>query len=699
MSANFITSYPTWYILLCLGLGVVYSAVLYFRNQIIDPEKGQQWLKWVLAGVRVLSVFIIALLLLEPLLLYTRNETEKPVLVLAGDNSESMLMVKDSQQTKERIQSSFEKLQDALSEQFEVVNYAFGSKAKTDGALDYNDKETDISALLSEVRNAYDGRTVGAIVLATDGIFNKGSNPYYLAREMKSPVFSIAFGDTTVKSDFLISAIRTNTIAYLGNTFPVVVDVTARKCKSDGFKVQIYKDGTLLDEQSGKIEGNPFSQTFNFMLKASSKGTQGYQVRISRLNGEKTYINNQKDFFIEVIDGRQKILCLAVAPHPDLSAIKQSLADNENYELVLKTGEIPSATECKKYDLVILHQWLSNAAQKTFAETLKAQKTPVLYVFGKQSNVALFSGLVSSATIRGYNGSFNQSTAAVNSGFSLFELSDETKSAINQFPPLSCPFGKYEVPQPERALLTQKIGVVNSKEAMWYLQDEEGYRSGFIAGEGYWKWWLSNFERLSNHDACKEIMAKTVQYLALKTDKRKFRLNPVQPSFNENEPVAFQAEVYNDNFESNTKEEVSLELKSENGKVYPFTFSAQGDGYRLNAGLMPPGKYSYKAKTLVSGKAETILGNIVVKPLQLENTETVANHSLLRQMASSTGALSVTPEGIDAMITQIKNLPSAKPVIYSEQTFKDLIHQKWLFFVIILLIATEWGIRKWLGSY
>lgn len=699
MSADFITSYPSWYIVLCLALALFYAAVLYFRNQIIDPEKNQNWIKYLLAGFRLISVFLIALLLLEPLLLYTRNETEKPVLILAADNSESMRSSKDSAKMSGSLKEAFSTFEQSLSERYEVVQYTFGSAPKAGNLPAFNEKETDISGLLNEVRNAYDGRNIGAIVLATDGIYNKGSNPYYTARELKAPVFSVAYGDTTVRSDFLIAAIRTNTIAYLGNTFPVVIDVTARKCASSPFKIQIYKDGTLLEEQSGQISGNPFSRTFTFMLKANAKGTQGYQVRISRLSGEKTFLNNQKDVFIEVIDGRQKILCLSAVPHPDLAAFRQALEDNQNYELIFKTGEIPSPAECKKYDLVIMHQWFMNAAQKTFAETLKAQKTPALYILGRQSNTSLFNGMVGTVAIRGINGSFNQSTAAMNAQFSLFELSEECLSAIPQFPPLACPFGKYEIPQPERALFTQKIGVVNSKEAMWYLQDDEGYRSGFIAGEGFWKWWLSNFDKFSNHNACKEVMTKTVQYLALKTDKRKFRLGPVQPSFQENEPVAFQAEVYNDNFEPSTREEVSLQLKAANGKVYPFTFSVQGDAYKLNAGILPPGKYTYLAKTKISGKTETIAGNVVVKPLQLESTETVANHSLLKQMAKSTGGKVFAPGNENQLLESLKTLPSAKPVIYTEQTFKDLIHQKWLFFIIVMLIGVEWGVRKWLGSY
>ena len=38
-----------------------------------------------------------------------------------------------------------------------------------------------------------------------------------------------------------------------------------------------------------------------------------------------SYLNNVKDVFVDIIDGRQKILLLANAPHPDLGAIKNAI--------------------------------------------------------------------------------------------------------------------------------------------------------------------------------------------------------------------------------------------------------------------------------------------------------------------------------------------------------------------------------------
>jgi hypothetical protein len=699
MSADFITSYPKWFFIFCIAAGALYTALLYGRNKIIDPDKNQKWTLYVLSIFRFLAVTIVAFLLLEPLLRYSKQEVEKPIVVLAIDNSESMVNAKDSAFVKNQLAKALNGISEKLQEKFEIVNYTFGSKNQLIDNPDFSEKETDMSAPILEIKNAFEGKSIAAVVMATDGIFNKGSNPYYTSQELKAPIFTIGFGDTTIKSDFLIASVRTNAIAYLGNTFPVVVDVTARKCANTNFKVQVFYNGKLLEEQTGNINGNPFSGSFSFMLKAQQKGTQSYAVRISRLDGEVTYLNNQKDFFIDVIDGRQKLLMLASAPHPDISAFKQALADNENYELTYKMGEIPALNELKGYDLVIMHNWLINPAQKSFSELLKAQKMPVLYVLGRQSNLSYFSNLVGTSAVRGINNSFNQSTAAINETFSLFELSSESKAAIEQFPPLTCPFGKYEIAQPDKVVLSQRIGIVNSREALWTLNDQEAYRTGFISGEGFWRWWLNNYEQTQNHDACKELFTKTIQWLALKTDKRKFRVTPFQNSFNENEPLVFQAEVYNDNYEAVNKEDVTLDLKDEKGKSFPFTFSKIGDAYKLVAGTMPPGKYNYSVKTLVSGKQQVISGNVVVKPLQLETTETIANHNLLLQMAENSGGKFISKDSITQLGDLISKLENAKPIIYTEKTFKDLIHQKWLFFIILMLLGVEWGIRKFLGGY
>ena len=52
------------------------------------------------------------------------------------------------------------------------------------------------------------------------------------------------------------------------------------------------------------------------------------------MQGEVTYSNNVQDIFIEVMDGREKILILAAAPHPDIAAIKQLII--QNYDTLIQ---------------------------------------------------------------------------------------------------------------------------------------------------------------------------------------------------------------------------------------------------------------------------------------------------------------------------------------------------------------------------
>ena len=47
----------------------------------------------------------------------------------------------------------------------------------------------------------------------------------------------------------------------------------------------------------------------------------------------------------------------------------------------------------------------------------------------------------------------------------------------------------------------------------------------------------------------------------------------------------------------------------------------------------------------------------------------------------------------------IKNNTAITPIIYEETSIKELIHLRWLFFLIIGLLALEWFIRKRNGAY
>ncbi|MCH3020367.1 hypothetical protein K3W86_14785, partial [Listeria monocytogenes] len=68
-------------------------------------------------------------------------------------------------------------LYDRLSDKYEVKAYNFGDSVGDGFNFENQGKLTDVSAFFQKIRDEYTNRNVGAIVLATDGIFNHGGNP------------------------------------------------------------------------------------------------------------------------------------------------------------------------------------------------------------------------------------------------------------------------------------------------------------------------------------------------------------------------------------------------------------------------------------------------------------------------------------------------------------------------------------------
>jgi hypothetical protein len=86
---EFISNYPWYYTLLCLVAGFVFSAILYIKDK--QNAERSKYLLYGLATLRFVSISLIALLLLDIFIKRLVNETEKPIIILAQDNSTSLI--------------------------------------------------------------------------------------------------------------------------------------------------------------------------------------------------------------------------------------------------------------------------------------------------------------------------------------------------------------------------------------------------------------------------------------------------------------------------------------------------------------------------------------------------------------------------------------------------------------------------------
>ncbi len=216
--------YPAWFLIFCALLGLGYAMLLYYRDTTFRERAPR--LNRLLGVLRWLSVTIIAALLLAPLLKSLLVETKKPVVVLAQDQSESAGL--DLQgQALETYRTNWQALRDQLGDQYEIHELAFGDEVREGVNFQFTDKVTNLSQLVRSVYDLYSGQNLGAVVLASDGVYNEGSNPAYTDVKLNAPVYTIALGDTTPKKDLVLKRVFHNKIVYLGDQFTLQVDVAA----------------------------------------------------------------------------------------------------------------------------------------------------------------------------------------------------------------------------------------------------------------------------------------------------------------------------------------------------------------------------------------------------------------------------------------------------------------------------------------
>jgi hypothetical protein len=697
---NLSFQYPAWFLIFCVLLGLGYALLLYYRDTTFR-EQSPQLHKW-LAVMRWLTVTILSALLLSPLLKSLLTETKKPVVVLAQDQSESAAA--DLQgEALEQYKQNWQALRDGLSEDYEVHELAFGDAVREGVNFEFSDKVTNLSELLRGIYDLYGGQNLGAIVVASDGIYNEGSNPAYSDAQLSAPIYTVALGDTTPKKDLLVKRVFHNKIAYLGDKFTLQVDVAATNCAGQQTVLNVSKvDGEqtkTLQTIPITVAGNDFFTTKEVQIEADQPGVAQYRINVATLPGEASTANNRKDIFIDVLDARQKILLLANSPHPDLSAIRQTLEINKNYQVAVAYISDPGL-DVAKHDFVVLHNLPSFSNDISgLLNTLNDKRIPRLFIAGMQTNYTSLGKAQALVSIQSDGRQSDDVQGKVASQFSSFTLDNKVLEELPKFNPVASAFGTFEATPQAQVLLWKRIGRIDTKQPLLAFGETNGVKTGIFLGEGLWRWRLFDFLQHQNHEIFDELLGKSVQYLSQKEDKRKFRVNLDKSIFNENEPVTFGAELYNDNYELVNDPDVAMSIRNSGGKEFTYTFNKLGKAYSLNAGILPVGNYTFKATTNFNGQSLIYEGKFSVRPIELELFEMTANHAVLRQLSAKYGGETVFPAQMASIAEKIKANQTVKPVIYQTTKTNPLINLKWIFALLALLLAAEWFLRRYFGAY
>lgn len=642
-----------------------------------------------ISGLRFLVIFTLLLLLLNPALSLLQRTEEKPLLLIAQDNSASLLQNKDSIYYQKDYKESLDEVIGALKNKFDVNFLVFGNTVRKGADIDYQDHKTDIAGLFDYAGQNFISHRPDAMILLSDGVYNSGANPIYKTPEF--PVYTVALGDTTVYPDVYVRQPEANKYNFIHTLFPVKAELVALRQKGKTVKCVLKENGNKIAEKTLLIDRDNFWQEIVFEVEAKRKGLFKYELIAETEFQEQTKINNTAETWTTVIDNSSNIVIYAPAPHPDIAAIVSALQVSDIYNC--KVYQKAELLDSLKADLFIFHnpQPGKTEYQKLMKE-LEKRKIAVWNILTDASTMEVMARYTNQYSVDFSSGLNEYAGVAVNRDFSLFELTDQEESGYSAYPPVYVPFGEIKTGA-GKLLFTQKIKNIPNSNGMLGFYETQGYRTCYFWGNGLWKWRLYSYQENGTHDLFNALIQKTVSYLTVRKGAERF-IHDIKPIYEESEDILIHAELYNDSYELINTPDIKLKLKSD-GKDFDYLLNRNLSKYKINLGNLKAGEYHYDLTSRLGEQVFKKEGIFYVRTYNAERNDRVANWQLLQEISRHTNAKTIPVKNLSEMVEILNTNSKFNPVYKTEMSFAECRTMGGLGLILLLLLCIEWFLLRY----
>jgi hypothetical protein len=667
------------YLLLALLISV---GISYF--QYLYKAKSNAKINILLFTLKILSLFLLLLLCINPKVKRTTLENIKPTLSILVDDSKSISFFKE----EKNMQDFISKLNNnsVLSNKFTIENLIFSTDLKISDRFSFLGNETNIYKALTAV-NKLNNTKNAPIVLLTDGNQTIGNDYEFI--NSKQTIYPIVFGDTIKYKDLLIRQINVNKYSYIKNKFPVEVILNYEGKGTVKTIFSIFRNGKTIFSKNIQFSKGENSQIITTNLSATKKGVNYYTAVVQKIKDEKNIKNNSKNFSVEVLDEQTKVLLLTAVLHPDIGAFKKAIESNKQRSVeVVMIDDFKN--QIANYQLIIVYQ--PNSSFNTILRKIKKENSNFLLITGANTDW----DFINKQQLNFSKKQLNQTEeygAIYNPSFLTFLQKD---IGFNQFPPLIDKFGEIVFSREHQNVVLQNINGLQTEQPLISVLEENNQKIGVIFGAGIWKWRAASYLKTNSFQDFDQFVGNVVQYLSSNKKRKRLEVNS-ESSYPANASINISAFYTDKNYQFDAR--ASLEITVTNKKTKEITklpFSLHDTSYQIALEDFSSGEYSFKVAVL--GQKSTAYGSFKIANYQIEAQFSHANVAKLTKLAERTGGKLFHKNEI---ATVFKNLLENKAYYTVQKTrvkAQNLIDWKWILFFIIALFTAEWFLRKYYGK-
>lgn len=700
-------------IVLLLVMLSVAAAVYFYRNTVPPVSRGKRIL---LTALRSAALALLLIFLFEPFLRLVSTSTQEPVLAVLVDDSKSMSIEDPSGKRLEQARAVLRR--NMVDGNASLRFYTFGARTKVQenfspDSLLAVQEATDITGAFRSVFREKERLNIGAVLLVSDGSYNLGQNPLYEAEQIGIPVFTVGIGDSTEQQDLVITRLVTNDLVYAETEVPV--DVTV---KSSGFTSEtvdvVLSDGSrdLARTQIRLGEGTrEYAARLSYVPEG--EGTKRYAVRVSRLPGELTYANNQRTFLARILKSKIRVVMINGVPSPDVTAIRQTLAEDNNITVRSFTQNTTStfyegnvtASVIDSADCLVLTSFpISSTSQQVLdlvRGAIARKNIPVLYVAGKQVDevkLQTLSGILPFTSANPVDVEqlvFMEVSYAQRTHPVLATNTEEGVESWKRLPPIYRTQTTLRPKGEATVLATTRIGTIVTNDPLILLRNVNKQKSMAMLAYGVWRWRLLAQGSPETERLLAVFLSNSIRWLTTRDDDRPVKITPLKQTFTQGEPVEFIGQVYDAS--ANPVENADVTVMTEHqGNRYETLLRPIGNGrYEGAFEGLPEGDYTFRAQAVREGQpAGEDRGRFSVGELSLEFLDTRMNAQLMRQLAGRTGGAFFTSANVDGLPDALRRSAAFSPREVQQATEFELWNWKYMLALVVLLLAVEWFVRK-----
>ena len=658
-------------------------------------------------------------LLFEPLLHIVHHNNQQPIIAFLMDNSQSMTITDGSRSRTDQVRQwlsgeSMNAIRSVAGTKSFLFSSGIRQTSTTSGdSLNFSGETTNLSRALAQLKEQSAKQNIQAAVLVSDGNYTVGKNPLYDAEALGFPLYTIGVGDSTEHRDVLVEKVVTNNLAYADSRVPVDITVKSSGYNGERVQVELAQGGNVLDKGNITLAEGTREYPAKLFIEPHDEGTVKYTVSVSTLPGELTDRNNTKSFFVKVLKNKLRVLIIAGAANPDVSAVREALIEDEHltvgsyvqkssgdfYEGRISRPQIDS-TDC----LVLIgfpSSFTNTGVLQQIVDAIDHEKKPFLFLNGKAVDYPKLQSLepylpfawLAISPVEMYV------FPAVDDRHKTHPLvtldGSVGANAWQQLPPIYRAQGLFRAKPEADVLASVKIQSYPVNEPLVLTRNINGQKSFALTGYGLWRWRLMAQGNPETERLMPLLLTNAIRWLTTREDEKNVRIIPTKETFTTAEPVEFTAQVYDEQLRPVDNAEATVELKRGH-ETFQIALNVIGNG-RYEGSTEGPGEgdYSFVGKATAGGRLlGEDKGRFSVGQMNVEFLQTKMNKQLLEQLAYRTGGVYYDISGSGNLAADLRSR-----VVFTQKDLVDkseleMWNWQYLAAVIVLMLGLEWFVRK-----